>query len=103
MQANAAHGAYPNRAGHHRAKLAQRILQFQEPAHNLLAGGVQNLPGGGRFNSGPSAFYQSAVVLFLQAADLLADSRLSYEILRGGIRKASTFNYVAENLERFDV
>src|SRR5208282_3204667 len=87
----------------HRADLAQPVFEFHEPAYNFLAGGVENLSRGSWFDSSAPAFYQSAIVFFLQASDLLADRRLGYKVLRGGIREASTFDYVAEDLQRFDM
>src|SRR5713226_3269537 len=81
VQTDAVHRADANRAGDHRADFAESILQFQESAHDFLARGVEDLPGRGRFDSGASAFYQSAVILLFEAADLLADRRLGYEIL----------------------
>src|SRR5262245_10936543 len=98
VKSDAVHSANPNRACHHRPNLAQAILQLHEAAHDLLAGGVENLARGSWFDSSSPAFYQSAIVFFLQAPNLLADRRLGYKVLRGGIRKASTFDYVAENL-----
>src|ERR1700683_4118978 len=103
MQANAVNGADANRPCHHRANFARPVFQFQEPPHDFLARSVENLSGRGGFDSGSSAFYQSAVVLLFQASDLLADRRLSDEVLRRGIRKASALDYVAEDLQRFDV
>src|SRR5271156_1893401 len=98
MQSDTVNGANPNRPRDHRADFAQAIFQFQEAAYDFLAGGVEYLPGRGRFDSCSSAFYQSAVVLLFQASDLLADRRLSNKVLRRGIRKASTLDYVAEDL-----
>src|SRR5271156_2749620 len=98
MQADAVNGADANRARDHRSDLAQPVLQLQEPPHDFLARRVQNLPRRRRFDSRSPAFYQSAVVLLFEAANLLADRRLSNEVLRRGIRKASTLDYVAEDL-----
>src|SRR6204780_541548 len=98
MQAAAVNGADANRPCHHRADLAQPVFQFEEPAHDFFARRVENLAGRRGFDSGSSAFYQSAVVLLFEAPDLLADRRLSDEVLRRGIRKASAFDYVAEDL-----
>src|ERR1039457_3150715 len=98
VQANAVNGADANRARDHRADLAQPVFQFQKTAHDFLAGGLQDLTGRRGFDSGSSPFYQSAVVLLFQAPDLLADRRLSNEVLRRGIRKASALDYVAEDL-----
>src|ERR1039457_5425215 len=98
VQANAVNGADANRARDHRADLAQPGFQFHETEHDFPVGGVQYLSGRRRFDSGSSAFYQSAVVLLFQAPDLLADRRLSDEVLRRGIRKAFALDYVAEDL-----
>src|SRR6266850_4571709 len=76
VQTDAVHRADANRAGNHRADFAEPILQFKESPHDFLAGGIKNLPGRGRFDSGAFAFYQSAVILLFEAADLLADRRL---------------------------
>src|SRR5258708_4960809 len=81
MQTDAVHRADANRAGDDRANFAEPILELQESPHDLLARGVKNLSGRGWFDSGASAFYQSAVVLLFETADLLADRRLGYEIL----------------------
>src|SRR6266852_1783904 len=62
VQTDAIHGADTNRAGDHRADFAESILQLQESAHDFLAGGVENLSGRSWFDSGASAFYQSAVI-----------------------------------------
>src|SRR5271154_436922 len=98
MQANAVNGTDANRPCPHRANLTQPVFQFQKSAHDFLARRVENLPGRRGFDSGSPAFYQSAVVLLFQASDLLADRRLSDEVLRRGIRKASALDYVAEDL-----
>src|SRR5487761_456745 len=94
MQPDAVDGAHANRSGDYRTDLAQPILQLHEAADDFLAGGIQNLAGRSRFDSRPAPFYQSAVVLFFEAADLLADCRLGDKILGGGIRKAPAFDYV---------
>src|SRR5579863_1288299 len=98
MQTDAVHGADPDRAGDHRSDLAQAILQLDEPADDLLARIVENLPRRSRFDPGPRAFQQAAFVLVFEASDLLADRRLGHEILRGSIRNTAAFNNVAEDL-----
>src|ERR1700683_4074782 len=91
-------GADPNRAGDHRADFAQPIFEFEKFSDDFLARGIKDLTGGSGFDTRTASFYQSAIVFFFQAADLLANCRLGNEILRIGIRKASTFDYVEEDL-----
>ena len=51
VQTDAVNGADANRAGDHRADFAQAIFQLEEFADDFLARGVENLAGGGRFDS----------------------------------------------------
>ena len=81
MQPDAVNRADPNRSRDDRSDLAQPVLELQEPPHDFLARRVENLSSGRRFDSGSSAFYQSAVILFLKAANLLADRRLGNKVL----------------------
>src|SRR5271163_3177636 len=98
MESDAVHGAHADRARDHRANLAQAILELDKAPHDFLARIVQNLPCWSRFDTGPRPLQQSALVFVFEASDLLADGRLSHEVLRGSIRNTATFDNVAEDL-----
>ncbi len=103
VQADAVDGGHPEGPGNRVAEDLESVLHQAEPLQDLASAFVEEAARLGRGQASLPPLDQLAVVLLLQAANLLADGRLANVVQARGLGEALGLDDVAEDLEGFDL